>query len=104
MEERVAGDWDVGTVKPIGSSRDDGELTADAKALTEIQAANMIILERMSAYTRELTTLQTKLESLHERVAEAEKQYAVRAALGSITSAQTVRQLPRFCSSSVRRS
>eukprot|EP00892_Ulva_mutabilis_P009068 jgi/Ulvmu1/6533/UM003_0166.1 len=72
------GDWDIGPVKPqaLGASRDDTELTADAKALTEIQAANMIIKERMSAYTRELTGLQAKLEGLHERVAEAEKQYA----------------------------
>lgn len=61
-----------------GGVRDETELTGDAKALTEIQAANMIIQERVNAYTRELTGLQAKLEGLHERVAEAEKQYAVR--------------------------
>ena len=61
-----------------GGVRGESELTGDAKALTEIQAANMIIMERVNAYTRELTGLQAKLEGLHERVAEAEKQYAVR--------------------------
>lgn len=74
-----SGDWDIGPVKPLGNggSRDEGELTGDAKALTEIQAANMIIMERVNAYTRELTGLQAKLEGLHERVAEAETKYAV---------------------------
>lgn len=79
---RAAGDWDIGPVKaPLeagGGVRGESELTGDAKALTEIQAANMIIMERVNAYTRELTGLQAKLEGLHERVAEAEKQYAVR--------------------------
>ena len=33
----------------------------------------------MNAYTKDLTGLQGKLEGLHERVVEAEQQYAVRA-------------------------
>lgn len=55
------------------------ELSEDAKAWTEIQAASMIIKERMNAYTKDLTALQGKLEGLHERVVEAEQQYVVRA-------------------------
>jgi prefoldin subunit 5 len=53
------------------------ELSENAKAWTEIQAASMIIKERMNAYTKDLTALQGKLEGLHERVLEAEQQYKV---------------------------
>jgi RNase P/RNase MRP subunit p29 len=77
---RAEGDWDIGALQKgqgMTESRE-AELSADAKAWTEIQAANMIIKERMNAYTKDLTALQAKLEGLNERVVEAEQQYVVR--------------------------
>ena len=74
-----AGDWDIGSLQQPGQRGGPPELSEDAKAWTEIQAASMIIKERMNAYTKDLTGLQGKLEGLHERVVEAEQQYAVRA-------------------------
>lgn len=72
------GDWDIGSLRQTGPRSGSTELSADAKAWTEIQAASMIIKERMNAYTKDLTGLQGKLEGLHERVIEAEQQYVVR--------------------------
>ena len=74
-----AGDWDIGSLRQPGVRSGTPELSADAKAWTEIQAASMIIKERMNAYNKDLTGLQGKLEGLHERVVEAEQQYVVRA-------------------------
>lgn len=55
-------------------------MSESEKTVAEVKAACMIIDERINAYTESLTALQTKLEGLNERVLQAEKAYAVRAA------------------------
>jgi hypothetical protein len=74
-----AGDWDLDTMKlKSGSAAYETDLSADEKTLAEVKAACMIIDERMSAYDADLSSFQTKLEGLNERMMQAERSYAVR--------------------------
>ena len=53
------------------------DLSADEKTLAEVKAACMIIDERMNAYKADLTSYQTKLEGLNERLMQTEQSYTV---------------------------
>ena len=78
----AAGDWDIDTIKlKSGGGTYEKDLSADEKTLAEVKAACMIIDERMSAYEADLSSFQTKLEGLTERMMAAETEYAVRALL-----------------------
>jgi hypothetical protein len=61
-----------------GDASFETDLSADEKNVAEVKAACMIIDERMNAYKADLTSLQTKLEGLNERLVQAESSYSVR--------------------------
>ena len=84
----TAGDWDLDSMKlKSAGATFETDLSADEKTLAEVKAACMIIDERMSAYDADLSSFQTKLEGLNERMMQAERSYAVRALTTQFDSA-----------------